>query len=342
MGFREVTIVFDNVQGVSTGEKLLLVALADRTFQDGACITTVAELEERTGQSRRTIFRQLKKLRENGMVTWEKQFSRDALTGERRQAPSKYFLALAAMERGDFAAKSSGCQNDTLSHKRRSEPGCQNDTLSSSGCQTGVSQGVTGGTPNKINQDITPPPPTEHSGGRASRLDGANAPGEGDNSNSTDTAILDKCLPSAMRQGLSPRHREQLTNMVRSRVSAGWSEKGIHDVLNSREMPSNVHSLFAFVRARLERDVPPDKPIASREAPSDPHNSPSYHLADGTVIPGTAIVWGDVTLEWQAAIAAGTCSKDTSKQSWLSGIPCDRFVNDLFWRRSSSLYRRCL
>ncbi|MDD7586043.1 MAG: hypothetical protein SPK00_01705 [Corynebacterium glucuronolyticum] len=152
-------------------------------------------------------------------------------------------------------------------------------------------------------------------------------------SGKADTTLIDRCLPPEMRRGLAPRHREQLARMLAERLSAGWSEQAICETLTSRELPPQVRSLFGLVRARLERDVPPDSPPhAVASAGGEAENWSVFHLADGTPVPASAITWGDVTLAWSEAIAAGECDPELEKRAWLASRPCDGFVNELALR----------
>lgn len=193
----------------------------------------------------------------------------------------------------------------------------------------------------------TPPNPPEESTpraavaaeGRASRSDGAAAPGgenpgtKGDGVSRPDTTVVDRCLPEAMVSGLSPRDRQSVAAMLEERVQAGWAEDRILAVLAARELPSRVRSLSALVRARLERDVPvdgapPDLPGAR------PRCERVFRTSTGTVVPSSAIVWGDVTLAWNEALMAGDCPPEVDKFSWLSGISVDRFVDASRLRRA--------
>lgn len=213
-----------------------------------------------------------------------------------------------------------------------------------------------GRSPNTLRVKDYPPspqPPTEErsedrgtSGdGRASRADGAPAPGAGESDSeqpqtsppekpeAVDDQLVDRCLPPEMRRGLAPRHRETLARMLAARLAVGWSERAVYEILASRELPPKVKSLFGLVRARLERDVPPDAPVESgNEDTSAEDHRPVYRLADGKAVPGTAIAWGDVTLAWSEAIAAGDCAPDLTKMEWLSARPCDEFVNGVLFR----------
>ena len=121
--------------------------------------------------------------------------------------------------------------------------------------------------------------------------------------------------------------------MLEERVQAGWSEDRILAVLAARELPRHVRSLSALVRARLERDVPvdgapPDLPGAR------PRCERVFRTSTGTVVPSSAIVWGDVTLAWTEALVAGDCPPEVDKISWLSGIAVDRFVDAARLRRA--------
>lgn len=214
-----------------------------------------------------------------------------------------------------------------------------------------------GRSPNTLRVKDYPPsplPPTETQprdddpagGGRASRSDGAPAPGTGELDSeqivasekmpeAVDDQLLDRCLPPEMRRGLAPRHREQLARMLAERLSAGWSEQAICETLASRELPPQVRSLYGLVRARLERDVPPDSPVdlVSGDDSSAGRSVSVYKRSDGSAVPGWAICWGDVAVEWGKAQAAGQCGPDMSKQEWLSTQDCDRFIDELKLRR---------
>lgn len=215
-----------------------------------------------------------------------------------------------------------------------------------------------GRSPNTLRVKVYPPsplPPTETQprdddparDGRASRVDGAVAPGIEDHNSdpmtaspeeapeTLDAALVDRCLPSAMRRGLAPRHREQLARMLAERLTKGWSEQAICETLTSRELPPQVRSLYGLVRARLERDVPPDSPVApvSCDDSAAGQTVPVYRRSDGSAVPGWAICWGDVAVEWGSAQAAGQCGPDVSKQAWLSTQDCDRFIDELKLRR---------
>lgn len=215
-----------------------------------------------------------------------------------------------------------------------------------------------GRSPNTLRVKDYPPsplPPTETQprdddpagDGRASRVDGAVAPGMEDHNSDTmtaspeeasgkaDTTLIDRCLPPEMRRGLAPRHREQLARMLAERLAKGWSEQAICETLASRELPPQVRSLYGLVRARLERDVPPDSPVApvSCDDSAAGQTVPVYRRSDGSAVPGWAICWGDVTVEWGSAQAGGQCGPDVSKQAWLSTQDCDRFIDELKLRR---------
>lgn len=190
--------------------------------------------------------------------------------------------------------------------------------------------------PQTPTEEPAPSAPVHVAGeGRASRSDGASAPG-GENPGTKadgDTTVVDRCLPEAMASGLSPRDRLELARMLEERVQAGWSEDRILAVLAARELPRHVRSLSALVRARLERDVPvdgapPDLPGAR------PRCERVFRTSTGTVVPSSAIVWGDVTLAWTEALVAGDCPPEVDKFSWLSGIAVDRFVDAALLRRT--------
>lgn len=262
-------------------------------------------------------------------------------------------------------SSSSAVKNTAQNDLREQEPAAETDeyqkrrsssAVISTALKTGAQLSTAGRSPNTLRVKDYPPsplPPTEThprdddpaGDGRASRVEGAVAPGIEDHNSdpmtaspeeapvTLDAALVDRCLPPAMRRGLAPRHREQLARMLAERLAKGWSEQAICETLASRELPPQVRSLFGLVRARLERDVPPDAPVESgNEDTSAEDHRPVYRLADGKAVPGTAIAWGDVTLAWSEAIAAGDCAPDLTKMEWLSARPCDEFVNGVLFR----------
>lgn len=264
-------------------------------------------------------------------------------------------------------SSSSAVKNTAQNDLREQEPAAETDeyqkrrsssAVISTALKTGAQLSTAGRSPNTLRVKDYPPsplPPTEThprdddpaGDGRASRVDDAVAPGIEDHNSdpmtaspeeapvTLDAALVDRCLPPAMRRGLAPRHREQLARMLAERLSAGWSEQAICETLASRELPPQVRSLFGLVRARLERDVPPDAPVAlvSGDDSAAGQTVPVYRRSDGSAVPGWAICWGDVAVEWGKAQAADQCGPDVSKQEWLSTQDCDRFIDDLKLRR---------
>lgn len=380
MGFRELTLAMDNVRCLKAGPKFVLAMIADRVYPQeddfGDLIPRapiyIKELCERTEMSRTAVFRHLDYLESIGLIARESRWNEARTSGRTVRSASVYALNVDAIRRGDFIPEGKSPvygdspnlgPTETVFAKTPAQvdsPNLGPTVCKSQKPRTLVPKSAfvspAGGTVID-NKDINPSPlpPTEKQseesgssgGGRASRLDGAAAPGMEDHnsepmtasseeaSGKADTTLIDRCLPPEMRRGLAPRHREQLARMLAERLSAGWSEQAICETLASRELPPQVRSLYGLVRARLERDVPPDSPVApvSCDDSSAGQTVPAYRRSDGSAVPGWAICWGDVAVEWGKAQAAGQCGPDVSKQAWLSTQDCDRFIDELKLRR---------
>lgn len=139
MGLAEVTLVLEHVGCVKPGEKLLLVALADRANEQGHAWPSHREMARRSNQSRATVKRQLRHLREIGIISWTPRRKSSPGYGS-RQSSSDYALDIKGMRAGRYAEATAlesqqkswshpGAQNEPLGHSATERPGAQNEPL---------------------------------------------------------------------------------------------------------------------------------------------------------------------------------------------------------------------
>ena len=71
-----------SVQGLTSGEKLILLALADcENSADGECHPSTNRLSHLTGQSQSSVFKNLERLRSKGLIVSERRFKRNGIIG---------------------------------------------------------------------------------------------------------------------------------------------------------------------------------------------------------------------------------------------------------------------
>lgn len=138
MGLAEVTLVLEHVGCVKPGEKLLLVALADRANEQGHAWPSHREMARRSNQSRATVKRQLRHLREIGIISWTPRRKSSPGYGS-RQSSSDYALDIKGMRAGRYA-EATALESQ---QKSWSQPGAQNEPLGGPGAQNEGGQGLT-------------------------------------------------------------------------------------------------------------------------------------------------------------------------------------------------------
>lgn len=330
MSVKAVSWVLDDLQGLKPGPSLVMLALADFADERASCFPGRERIAGRARCSVRSVSNYLRELEELGLISVERRTYSDG-HGRIRRTSNRYILHLERTYSTEDAKFAPSKEMPGSNESANSAP----TIIEGANSPVSKVQPVAPKEPPVIEPPVPPAPHEQSKGessdtGRASRSDGATAPREESESSKR---LIESCLPPEMQRGLAPRHRREVEQMLADRIDGGWTPQGIRDVLGARTLPPAVRSLFGLVRARLERDVPPDAPVESgNEDTSAEDHRPVYRLADGKAVPGTAIAWGDVTLAWSEAIAAGDCAPDLTKMEWLSARPCDEFVNGVLFR----------
>ena len=86
---------FEQCEGITATEKLVLLSLADHADVDGQCWPSKKRLAEKSMCDPKTVQRALKKFRDNGMIRVEERFRNDGT-----QTSNRYFLNLNSSVQG--------------------------------------------------------------------------------------------------------------------------------------------------------------------------------------------------------------------------------------------------
>lgn len=345
MGFREVSLAFDFVDGLAPAPKLVLVALADRADKNGRAWPSVSELQRRTCLSRATVFRRLKELENLGIIQIQQRHRTYADLGS-RQTSSMYILDLAGMQSGKYRTSNPGSQNETLDKKTRSNPGAQNETLGARVSQK-AGPGSHSETPmnNHLNNHPSPHPPagveegavptgtSEEGDGLFSALSqlstdqrqallAALQKTEVPPQNSVpeiDVSLAREVLPDFF-QAVPRRDLGKIATAIRQRLSAGWTKKQIHDALASRALPNNIHHLTSLVMARFRDDVPVTDP-PPKTAGIGVLKAWSVETETGQTLRMSDIDWGAASIAWNEAKNTGKIPTTMTKQAFVATDP---------------------
>lgn len=368
MGFREVADVFDGVDGIPPAQKLVVVALADRADQDGVCWPSVDELCRRTCQSKSSVLRHLRALEERGVLAIQTRRDRlpDGRWVQRTNVYRLNLSDIRAGVFSQVNSGCQiDTPEEAGNGKPQVAPECQIDTPEvSPGCQNRPFRGVTRDTRTKdqLNNHPSPQPPKGlgEGAGAAAPLGGApgGAPGEGSDSLDLDgmvaglspaqrgdqrgaleaerelevqvpafVALARDVLPEPM-QAMAPAALAQVGEMIAERLNAGWTRAQLSAILRGRELPQQVRSMAALVKARLRDDTPVDAAPPAGTTFGNDSQAPrrwSQKLDNGRVITRKDLDCGAIAADFHHARAAGKWKGD-DRWEFAAAVGVERYL----------------
>ncbi len=354
MSVKAVAWVLDDLQGLKPGPSLVMLALADYADERDSCFPGQDKIAARARCSKRSVISYLKELEELGLISVERRSFSQGNGGIRRTS-NRYILHLDqsySLESAKSAPTSKTAGEDECANSALT-------SLESAKYPVSKVQPVALNEPPVIEPPVLSPlpptddlpvPPTE-SGAAAPR--GASPVGSagvdepsrmvsssaallssdvsegreasslstgGDSTEDELVGLARDVLPVPM-QAMGPSQLVKVGRAIAQRIDAGWRTDQVRQVLESRELPSQVRNLLAVVMARLRDDVPVDSPpppgsdwlVASHRQGCESAGW-SYRLSDGRVVTRRDLDSSQLTLDFWAARESGGYSGDDKWQ----------------------------
>lgn len=274
MSFKAVTWAFDQVIGLSQGEKLVLLALAEFANDDNQTWRSREAIAARALCSLRSVASHLSALESRGLVSRAARYSWCEDSGGECAGRGRHKHRVGTLYTLHLDVTGAGGSTHAKFASVENCPECRGSGHTCKICTCGGDEGSThaksrsphmqpvAGITNRNYPPINPPPSPQPPAGRV---------GEGredDSSRSSSVSVeglppvvLEKIalsLPDAMCT-LSIGGMMQVWRVLEPRLAAGWSPAEIRQQLAMRSLPDPVHDMAALVCHRLSELI--DAPV---------------------------------------------------------------------------------
>lgn len=300
MSFKAVTWAFDEVVGLSQGEKLVLLALAEFANDDNETWRSREAIAARALCSVRSVSSHLKVLESRGLVSRSARFAWCEDTAVECATRGRHKHRVGTLYTLHLDVTGAGSSTHAKSASVENCPECRGSGHRCKICTCGGDEGSThaksrsphmqpvAGITNRNYPPIKPPPSPQPpklpkgavgTGGGMDREERSLALGSARGSaaaheggpalglSSEQVSLLVSSLPDSMCV-LSAEGMARVWRSLAPRLAAGWSPHQVRIQLAMRSLPDPVHDMAALVAARLDDllDAPLDARAAGRAA----------------------------------------------------------------------------
>lgn len=308
MGFAEMALVFDKVY-LPPAQKLLLLALADRSDATGICWLPIKELASRSCMTPRTVIRHLNDLKSCGIITSQVQRKNED-NGQTRRAMNQYRLNLLRIANGEWSTAVSpnlddnqntcSSQDDKLSPRQLDKPENPSSPLSDN---LSPRQSVVARKNIDSSSDVHVDTQRPHKVVAAL--------------NPEQRSLLAAAIPQNML-AVSSSQKHDFVALLTELINHGWSPKAIKKQLEARPLPSNVHHLAGLVKARL-REIPPTPPSAMVEI--------KLITTTGKPVRSSDVDWGLVAIDHIEAQRRGDPQGILSRKEFALAVGIEKYLS---------------
>lgn len=140
-------------------------------------------------------------------------------------------------------------------------------------------------------------------------------------------ALARDVLPEPM-QAMAPSALAQVGEMIAERLNAGWTRAQLSAILRGRELPQQVRSMAALVKARLRDDTPVDAAPPAGTTFGNDSQAPrqwSQKLDNGRVITRKDLDCGAIAADFHHARAAGKWKGD-DRWEFAAAVGVERYL----------------
>ncbi len=298
MSFKAVTWAFDEVVGLSQGEKLVLLALAEFANDDNETWRSREAIAQRALCSIRSVATHLKALELRGLVSRQGRYAWCEDTSAECANRGKHKHRVGTLYKLHLDVTGAGGSTHANSASVENCPECRGSGHTCKICTCGGDEGSThaksrsphmqpvAGITNRNYPPIKPPPSPQPPTGAVGDRDGMgrkveNLPGLGAAGGSAaareggpalglsseQVSLLVSSLPDSMCV-LSAEGMARVWRSLAPRLAAGWSPHQVRRQLAMRTLPSEVRDMAALAAARLDDllAAPVDARAAGRAA----------------------------------------------------------------------------
>lgn len=260
---------------------MMLIVLADQASDEGVCWPKLETLARKTRDSVRTVQRNIKFLEDAGLIQIHTRSTQDGRlsnlylinVGAEYSAPNKQHDKMSCCETDETTT---AVDNPTFPRESTNTTKChvakppvdnysQPDTSDIPQHDTSVML-----LPYGENPHMEPPTNQAPAGATPGGVVGDDSPREStppDGEARPDWGLLDGCLPSPMRAGLSKAAGVTVTKALRAAEAAGWTRSQIYRNLNENPLPESMRNRTGLVIHRVQAVATTPPPTVKKKPP---------------------------------------------------------------------------